>query len=65
MKNATQFNVSKGDDLYIAEGVHVPVVTQARTLDELTQNIREALALHLEDEDSATCYLIQEPSSMS
>jgi predicted RNase H-like HicB family nuclease len=36
---------------FIAECVEFPVVTQGQTLDETVHNLREALALHLEDED--------------
>ena len=35
---------------YVAECVELPVVTQGATLDEVTQNLREAIALHLEGE---------------
>jgi predicted RNase H-like HicB family nuclease len=43
------FDVFKGDTQYVAEGVHVPVVTQASTLEKLIQNIRNALSLHFEE----------------
>lgn len=36
---------------YVAECLEIPVVTQGRTLDETVANLREAAALHLEDED--------------
>jgi predicted RNase H-like HicB family nuclease len=36
---------------FVAECVELPVVTQGSTLDEVTQNLREAIALHLEGED--------------
>ena len=36
---------------YVAECVELPVVTQGRSLDETTQNLREAVGLHLEGED--------------
>ncbi len=62
MKSIVQFTISKGDEYYVAEGVNVPVVTQARTLDELTQNIREALAVQFEGEDLRTFDLAPEPS---
>lgn len=62
MKSIVQFTISKGDTHYIAEGVNIPVVTQAATLDELTANIREALALHLEGEDVAEYDLLPDPS---
>jgi predicted RNase H-like HicB family nuclease len=38
---------------YVAECLEIPVVTQGRTLDEVTDNLREAVALHLEGEDLA------------
>lgn len=62
MKSIVQFTISKGDSHYIAEGVNMPVVTQAETLDELTANIREALALHLEGEDVTEYDLSPDPS---
>lgn len=36
---------------YLAECFEISVVTQGSTLDEVTQNLREAVALHLEGED--------------
>ena len=36
---------------YVAECVEIAVVTQGATLDEVTRNLQEAVALHLEDED--------------
>ena len=51
MKRTIQARVSKGDDYYVAECLGLPVVTQGRSLDELVANLREAIALHLEDED--------------
>jgi predicted RNase H-like HicB family nuclease len=36
---------------YVAECVEISVVTQGETLDEVVQNLQEAVALHLEDED--------------
>jgi len=36
---------------YVAECADLPVVAQGATLDEVTRNLREAIALHLEDED--------------
>ena len=36
---------------YVAECFEIPVVTQGRTLDEVAQNLQEAVALHLDGED--------------
>ncbi len=38
---------------YVAECAELPVVTQGATLDEVTQNLRDAIALHLEGESLA------------
>jgi predicted RNase H-like HicB family nuclease len=35
---------------FVAECVDLPVVTQGQTLDEVIQNLREAIELHLQDE---------------
>lgn len=35
---------------FVAECVELPIVTQGQTLDEVTQNLREAISLHLEGE---------------
>jgi predicted RNase H-like HicB family nuclease len=43
--------VSRGERWYVAECWEVAVVTQGRTLDEVVDNLREALTLHLEGED--------------
>ena len=36
---------------YVAECIEIPVVTQAATLDEITQNLQEAVQLHIKGED--------------
>ena len=51
MKRTIQVRVFRGDKMYVAECLDLPVVTQAATLDELTVNIREAIGLHLEGEN--------------
>ena len=37
---------------YVGECLDLPVVTQGKTVNETLQNIKEVLALHLEDEES-------------
>lgn len=64
MKHVIQFHVYKGDKYYIAEGLDLPVVTQAESLDELAKNIEEAVSLHLADENPADYSLVPEPSVM-
>ena len=41
------------------------MVTQAETLDELADNLKEALALHLEDEDLSELGLAPDPSILA
>lgn len=45
--------VSHEHGWYTAECLELAVVTQGRTLDETVANLREAIELHLEDEDPA------------
>ena len=62
MKHIIQFQVTKGEKQYVASGVDLPVVTQGKTLDELTHNIEEALSLHLEGEDLSQYDVAPQPS---
>lgn len=62
MKHIIQFHIARGDKYYVAQGVELPVVTQGKTLDELTRNIEEAVGLHLEGENPADFDLAPEPS---
>lgn len=47
---------------YVAECVEIAVVTQGATLDEVTRNLQEAAALHLEGEDLAALGLADNPT---
>lgn len=38
---------------FVAECLELPIITQGATLDEVTRNLREAIALHLEGENPA------------
>jgi len=49
---------------YVAECMEIPVVTQGATLDEVTNNLQEAVQLHLEGEDMALLGLIANPTIM-
>jgi len=46
---------------YVAECLHLAIVTQGATLDETVHNLREAIALHLEGEDLAELGLMPSP----
>ena len=62
MKKLIQFHSYKGEKYYVAECNDLPIVTQGKTLDELTVNIKEALELHLEGENLVEYDLVPEPS---
>ena len=51
VKKIIHVQIYKGEKYYIAECVDLPVVTQGLSLDEVVANIRDAIDLHLEDED--------------
>lgn len=53
--------IQRDESVYVAECLELAVVTQGRTLDEVVENLRQALALHLEDEDMASLGLAEHP----
>ncbi len=53
--------VQPDEDGYFVECLEVAVVTQGDTLDDLMQNLNEALSLHLEGEDLAALGLSSHP----
>ena len=65
MKRIIQFHIFKGETYYVAQCIDLPIVTQGKTLDELVENIKEAVALHLEGENPADFGLIAEPSILA
>jgi predicted RNase H-like HicB family nuclease len=65
VKKIIQVRIFKGDKQYVADCMDLPVVTQGKTLDEVTENLREAIALHLRGEDLAELGLAEEPSVLA
>lgn len=52
LRHTIQALIYPGDEEgYVAECIHLAIVTQGKTLDEAVQNLRQAIQLHLEDED--------------
>ena len=47
---------------YVAECFEIAVVTQGTTLDEVTRNLREAVELHLADENLAALGIAPDPT---
>ena len=55
--------IRPGDEKgYFAECMEIPVITQGMTLDEISNNLVEAVSLHLEGEDPADFGLVAQPS---
>ena len=61
-RRTIQVRIFRGEKKYVADCVDLPVVTQGETLDELVANIREAIALHLQDEDLDDLGLADDPT---
>ncbi|MDB9425741.1 type II toxin-antitoxin system HicB family antitoxin [Microcystis aeruginosa CS-564/01] len=47
---------------YVGEWVEISIVTQGNTLDEVVNNLQEAILLHLEGEDPREFGLVAKPS---
>jgi len=62
MKRTIQVRVFRGENQFVADCLDLPVVTQAPTLDQLTINIQEAIALYLEGEDLAEAGFAPNPT---
>jgi len=65
VKKIIQVRIFKGGEQYVAGCMDLPVVTQGKTLDEVTENLREAISLHLRGEDLAELGLAEEPSVLA
>lgn len=65
MKKIIQVYISKGDTCFVADCIDLPVVTQGKTLDELTENLKEAIGLQLEGENLADFDLAEKPSVLA
>jgi predicted RNase H-like HicB family nuclease len=65
MKRTIQVRITKGERQFVAECLDLPVVTQAPTPDELADNIREAIGLHLEGENLAELGFSDDPTILA
>ena len=65
MRKIIQVRIYKGERQYVGECLDLPVVTQGKTLDELAENLKEAISLHLDDENLSDLDLAQEPSVLA
>ena len=51
MKKIIQVRIYKGEKYYIAECLDFSVVSQGKNLDEVSENNKDAILLHLEEEN--------------
>jgi predicted RNase H-like HicB family nuclease len=65
MKRIIQVRVFRGERFFVGECFDLPVVTQAATLDELMKNVKEAIALQLENENPADFGLAPDASILA
>lgn len=65
MKTIIQFTVSREDDIYTADGVNVPIVTEGATFEELQENVRDAVALYFEGNDPSSLGFATTPSILT
>ncbi|MFZ4730497.1 MAG: type II toxin-antitoxin system HicB family antitoxin [Pseudanabaena sp.] len=61
-QNIKSFIRSNLDGGYVAECLEISVVTQGNTLDEVVENLIQAVGLHLEDENPEDFGLVANPS---
>lgn len=61
MKKIIQVRVSKGESQLVGDCIDLPIVSQAKTLDELSRNLQEAVALHLEGENLLELGIAKDP----
>lgn len=63
MKSIIQFSITKEPEgYYVASGIGHPIVTQADTLEQLQDNISEAVGLYVKGENLADLGLASNPS---
>ncbi|OGD20504.1 MAG: hypothetical protein A2Y69_01355 [Candidatus Aminicenantes bacterium RBG_13_59_9] len=53
--------VRRSAGFYVAEGLELALVTQAKSLDELLANLKEAIRLHLEGEEPGVFGIARSP----
>ena len=62
LRRTVHATLFKGDRYFVADCLEIPVVTQGLTVDETLANLREAVALHMEDEDLDEVGLVRNPT---
>lgn len=53
LKSTVTARISRSEGYFVASLVEIAAVTQAKTFDQLVENLREVVRLHLDDENPA------------
>lgn len=53
LKSTITAHISRSEGYFVASFIEIAAVTQAKDFDELVQNLREIVRLHLTDENPA------------
>ncbi len=64
MNNTIKVYISQGEKYYVAQCLEIDVVTQGKTINQVIQNMREAINLHLEGEDLTEYNLSANPTML-
>jgi len=63
LQRAVKAVIFEGDESgYVGSCFGLPVVTQGATLDEVVNNLKEAIELHFEGEDAASMGYVENPA---
>jgi predicted RNase H-like HicB family nuclease len=65
MKRIILFRISAGANCYVAECLDLPIVCQAKSLDELKSNLEEAITFLLDDENLSKYDIDPHPSVLA
>jgi predicted RNase H-like HicB family nuclease len=65
MKKIIKFEIYNDGEFYCTRCLDFDIYTQGKTLDELVQNIREAVTTHFEDEPEELAAYDRNPSLMT
>ena len=65
MKSIIQFSIFRDGDVYTADAVNAPIVTEAATFEELQDNIRDAVATYFDGEDPASLGFERAPAILT
>ncbi|MCK5833861.1 type II toxin-antitoxin system HicB family antitoxin [bacterium] len=61
MRTTIECIIYMGEKQYVAECLDFPVITQGTTLDDTVANLKEAISLHLEDENLSELGFVESP----